>query len=470
MAFLLGYQLRTTYDFSTNVAFISNTREANNDILIVHQALQRGHEQHSSKEYQHQPQVLLPTQVTRPTFSPNPTYCEKHWDWPFLDAWIQKDDVSKDQDITFFKVARSNRHETASGAIQMQILRRTSDDVENRTPRRVIIYVTHSDAMVANAWHRIAVQYMVWMAWQVAEHRLSKLWSTIAQVELAIPCVQVNDVPQGWNDLLFTINNNYHRNIDKDTENARLVNTTITCTRGLFIEPTDLMEDYGNLISDNTGSVDVVLIPPSDGLLWDLAWDTTFTCTESHMFRAFLSQFSVRRKSRTSVFSGNSNGEALIVHKTETHKTRYMPVACWILRYGNPQRDVNNRDEVHGMLLSIFDIVRLIHITRYHTSDHIQNTMNDCQVFYGVHGAGMVNAMWTALYSVEKTAVVEVLPENQPQYFRSVSALVGHYYEGVTTHELMENRFYHIDLEQSAEALRRALNFLTNRTSKSDAT
>jgi Glycosyltransferase 61 len=392
----------------------------------------------------------------RPDFGTNPTTCEHQWDWPFLDAWEKTFLHGENQNVTAFQVRRSNAHPTAEGTIRMNIIQPTQ--VPNHTvsnncirPNRVVIYVTHVDTIGANAWHRVAVQYMVWIAWQVAEHRVAEVWTTITHVELLLPCVQLGDVPQGWNDLLFTIN--------KIDSSVALANTTLWCTNEWNLHSVDdVTPVLQPLLEQRHGSatIDAIVVPPNDGLLWDLAWDETFQCKESHMFRTFMSQFaklptlsSARRKSE--YIDGDISIQDSSVMST---------VVCWILRYGNIQRDIINRDDVHGMLLSIFDTVRLIHLTRYHTSKQISNSMHDCQVFYGVHGAGMVNAMWGSMSYLNRTAVVEVLPDGRPQYFRSVSALVGHHYEGIVTEYRMEHSQYQVDLQTSAEALHRALTYI----------
>jgi hypothetical protein len=461
ISFLVGYQLRATFDSKTNSQFIPETDDTKSTALL-YQGVQREQLHRNSSQQHSQPQLQkgYPTIASRPNFSTtNPSKCERQWDWPFLDMWTQKSRTAKNQTITTFQVARSNAHETARGTIHMQVIQRNSEN-ENYIPRRVLIFVSHHDAMGANAWHRIAVQYMVWIAWHVAEHRLfDKVWTTITNVELAMPCNDRNDIPQGWEDLLFPIN---HRNYDNflDNDSVTLVATSMWCTNAFSPRlPDELVQGLQPLFDANynnsSSNIDVILVPPKDGLMWDLAWDTTFDCKQSHMFLTFMSQFAAWQQ--PSIVPNTDT----LPQTTAAHDINKTPVVCWILRYGNPQRDIQNRDEVHGMLLSIFDTVRLLHITRYHKSLHIRNIIDDCQVLYGVHGAGMVNAMWGTISSLAKTAVVEVLPENQPQYFRSVSGLVGHYYEGVITDLFMDQAQYHIDLATSADALRRALNYVT---------
>jgi hypothetical protein len=458
IAFLLGYQLRATFDFTTtNDPYVTNL-EKTSDFLASNQDAQLRQLHRNSSELYLQPQLqdVYPTKASRPSFSKNnPTKCERQWDWPFLDVWTEDSHKDKDQTITTFEVARSNAHETAQGTIRMQVLQRSTNS-ENYTPRRVVIFVTHGDTMSVNAWHRIAVQYMVWIAWHVAEHRLhDTVWANITNVELAVPCTYPTEILQGWKDLLFPI----HFQIpdsDTDYERVSLVETAIWCTNATH--PDELVHKLQPLFEDKYGNsssaIDVVLVPPNEGLMWDLAWDKTFDCKQSHMFRTFMSQFAPWQQ------SSSVRTTAALPQSTEAKDSSVTPVVCWILRYGNPQRDISNRDEVHGMLLSIFDTVRLLHFTRYHTSFHIKNVMDDCQVMFGVHGAGLVNAMWSTMSSHARTAVVEVLPYNEPQYFRSVSALVGHHYEGLNSGNLLEDAQYHIDLEKSANALRRALDYV----------
>jgi hypothetical protein len=450
LSFLLGCQVRMIYDVlrvtTTTIDNFSGVIETIKDVDFNNQL---------TTVYQNSSLQLLQLKP-RPVFSKDPSTCERRWDWPFLGTWTQSFVLNEKQNITTFQVSRSNAHETARGTIRMELIipldqKQTATKSEQR---RVVVYVAHQDAMGANAWHRIAVQYMVWIAWQVAQHRMNEFWST--HVEIALPCSDVNDIPQGWRDLVFSSQKTDRG--DRDNSLLIIAKATFWCTNDWKPRTSDdlirgLKPLLEKVYSDST--IDSILVPPNDGLLWDLAWDTSFQCTESHMFRTFMQQFaqSSDQSGQNSLQGKNGENRQILSPKATIPSST---VVCWILRYGNPQRDISNRDDVHGMLLSIFDTVRLIHITRYHTSVHIRNVMFDCQVLYGVHGAGMVNAMWGTLAFQEKTAVVEVLPNNQPQYFRSVSALVGHFYESIPSDHSMEHSKYHVNLAASSAALRRA--------------
>jgi Glycosyltransferase 61 len=373
----------------------------------------------------------------RPVFTPPYSKCEQLWDWPMLSAWQPSAPVvTGDRNTTTFTMQRSQAHPTARGSITTQVVRWANVAI-NRSPH-IVIFVTHQDALVTNAWHRLAVQYMVWMAWQVAHFWDPAAIASHYDVDIALRCANVNEVLQGWSDLTFP-------SWDEEIEQIRPI---VRCTNDWLPRSVDdLVVGFLPLLQqrDPAATIDAVIQPPNDGLLWDLAWDTTFNCSESHMFRTFMESW---------LHADPADTVGLAITAT----TSISATVCWMLRLGNAQRDIRNRDEVHAMLLSLFATVRLIHTTRYHSSAHIRRELSECTVIYGVHGAGLVPPMWATL--PRPVALVEVLPRNQPQYFRSLSRLLGHTYEAVVAKEAMEEQYFTVDVEKSKQALQNVLDTL----------
>ena len=153
--------------------------------------------------------------------------CALLWDWPMIyNGW--KEFSREGADIRL-EMNRSNTHRTAEGLISMSIRAKI------RNPTVTIVNVTNLDALSTNAWHRFAVQFMAWVAHQVALRR----YSAPSNVIYALPCRYADDpIPQGWTDLGHT-----------------------TCNVAPDIADT----------SPHSWTV----WAPTDGLLWDLAWDTS---------------------------------------------------------------------------------------------------------------------------------------------------------------------------------------------------
>ena len=117
---------------------------------------------------------------------------------------------------------------------------------------------------------------------------------------------------------------------------------------------------------------DVIVEPPSNGLLWDLSWDLDFECHNSDMFKTFASLF---------------------VDKTSSLD----PVGCFISRQGRNLRSVINVDETLGMMQEVFSRVRVIALTEANTADEIIDVLYECRVLFGFHGTGHMNAMFARL-------------------------------------------------------------------------
>ncbi|KAL3940394.1 MAG: hypothetical protein SGBAC_005070 [Bacillariaceae sp.] len=134
-------------------------------------------------------------------------------------------------------------------------------------------------------------------------------------------------------------------------------------------------EKVGEVSCDETllEKADVVIQPPSNGFLWDLAWDMDLQCHDSNMFKSFVSLFVDKSSS---------------VEPTEA-------MGCFISRQGRPNRRVENWNETLAMMKEIFPRVQALTLTQYHTTDETVQILQDCRVLFGVHGAGQTNALFT---------------------------------------------------------------------------
>ena len=153
--------------------------------------------------------------------------CALLWDWPMIyDGWKEKGTEGTEIRL---EMNRSNTHRTAKGKISMSI--RTT--IKN--PTVTIVNVVKTDALSTNVWHRFSVQFMAWVAFQVATRR----YNAPLEVIYVLPCRYANDtIPQGWTDLGST-----------------------TCNTDPIVA--DKKPHSWNVLA------------PTDGFLWDLAWDAS---------------------------------------------------------------------------------------------------------------------------------------------------------------------------------------------------
>ncbi|CAJ1934450.1 unnamed protein product [Cylindrotheca closterium] len=242
-----------------------------------------------------------------------------------------------------------------------------------------------------NLWHRMIPLYHSWVGLQTAMHKYDLVSE---QVVFYFNCQKhgkhLDDLPNEW-------------------------------------------EKMGEVSCDETllDNADIVILPPNNGFLWDLAWDMELRCHDSIMFKSFASLF-VDKSSR--------------VEPTE-------PMGCLISRKGRPNRRVQNWNETLTMMKEVFPRVQVLTLTQYHTTDETVRILQDCRVLFGVHGAGHSNALFTR----PGVAVVEMIGNAKPAYFRNINMLLGQYYESIqgdSAHGM--SGLYMVNLTEAKGALARA--------------
>jgi hypothetical protein len=242
-----------------------------------------------------------------------------------------------------------------------------------------------------NLWHRLIPQYNSWVALQTAQRKYDLISE---QVVYYFNCQKngknLDDLPNEWEKI-----------------------GAISCDDSLLKQ------------------ADVLIVPPTNGFLWDLAWDLDFLCYNSDMFKTFANMF---------------------VDKSSPIDPPE-PMGCIISRQGRPSRTIANWNETITMMKEIFPRVRVLTLTQYHTTDETVQILEECRVLFGVHGAGHMNALFTR----PGVAVVEMVGNAKPAYFRNINMLLGQYYESIRgDHTKGMSGTYTVNLTEAREALIRA--------------
>lgn len=217
----------------------------------------------------------------------------------------------------------------------------------------------------ANLWHRLIPQYNSWVALQTAQRKYELVSE---QVVYYFNCQKngkhLDDLPNEWEKIGI-----------------------VSCDSSLL------------------NQADVLVVPPNNGFLWDLAWDLDFQCHNSDMFKTFAGLFVDKSSS---------------IRPTDA-------TGCLISRKGRPSRTIANWNETISMMKDIFPLVQVLALTQYHTTDERVQILEECRVLFGVHGAGHVNALFTR----PGVAVVEMVGNSKPAYFRNINMLLGQYYASI---------------------------------------
>ena len=314
--------------------------------------------------------------------------CARLFEWSMIDHWEDNQrpfDLNKVPDVRKLEIpAFKNKRKS-----QLRI------DVFSNRSQVTLVDVRHmirmSKPFQGNLWHRMMPQYNAWMSVQVAERRYNLKSNRTVFLQ---PC----DPKQN------------HTLEHLPTEWTRI--GECICSK-----------------EDIDEQPDVVITPPDEGFLWNLAWDNDFECHHSDMFKAFASLF---------------------VDKSSPDNS----VGCFISRQGRPIRTVTNFNEIMDMMHEVFSRVRVLHFQKEDTIDNVVDTLYDCRVLFGIHGAGHMNAV----FARPGVAVVEVLGGTGPQYFKNVNMLLGQYYEAIIGDEgkKMEDQF-NVNVTEAKDALERAL-------------
>ena len=317
--------------------------------------------------------------------------CQRLFEWSMIHQW--EDDNHKSPLIDLKQLPDTRK---------LTILR--SDDKDS-LQMEISVYRNHSLLTIVdvrrmskmsvpfqdNLWHRMISQYNAWMSVQIAERRYHlKSKRTIFLFECDSHKNQtIADLPTEWTKIGECV-----------------------CS----------MEDM---------EPDVMIIPPNDGFLWDLAWNKHIQCYNSEMFKEFASLF---------------------VDKSVPDS----PVGCFISRQDQPFRYVINYNEVIDMMYEVFATVYVLHFTTHDTIDYVVDRLHECKVLFGVHGAGHMNA----IFARPGVAVVEMVGATGAQYYKNINMLLGQYYEAISGDKgkKMNGAFY-VDLREAKNALERARDY-----------
>jgi len=342
-----------------------------------------------------------PQQVKDPAVLYNETLldgrCALLWDWPMIhDGWKEMDTEGTEIRL---EMNRSNTHRTAKGKISMSITTTT------KSPTITIVIVKKTDALSTNVWHRFSAQFMAWVSFQVA----TKRYNAPLEVIYVLPCRYANDtIPQGWTDLGYTT-----CNADPVIADKKPHSWTVSA--------------------------------PTDGFLWDLAWDTSFSCGTSNLFRYWIHHY--------------TRAKGVVLPRQVDHRSITNYLGCYIsrrstLQSGRPVRSVSNIEEVWGIMESVFRKVREIQVMGLSNTSEIVHMVRDCNTLFGVHGAGMLNT----IFAQPNAVVVEALPwGNIPAYYRNINMLAGHRYIGIKSNFSMMAREVILNAKTLTEVLAPAI-------------
>ncbi|KAL3785103.1 hypothetical protein HJC23_006152 [Cyclotella cryptica] len=307
--------------------------------------------------------------------------CKRMFEWSMLDRW-----KSDGKDFDFNNLPQTKRLDitrmggpSAVGSLTMRI------EVRNRALNLTAVDTTKGmkDLKSPNVWHRYTALYGTWVGVQIATRKYHLLTNRTVYVH---DCN--GDMPLEWLDL-----------------------GEISCDR--------------NLIHD----ADVVIVPPVDGLMWDLAWDFDFQCENSEMFKAFASLF--------------------VDKSAKLDPTDAM--GCWISREGATYGTVTNLDDVLNMMREVFPRVKVLEFNAKLTTHENVEMLRECRVLFGNHGAGHTNA----IYARPGVSVVEIIGKSKPAYYRNINMLLNQNYESIIgdpTREISDPDFT-VNLDEARAAL-----------------
>jgi len=310
--------------------------------------------------------------------------CKREFEWSMIDYWTEIGKEHPSPQINYEQLPESRVLTALRSDNKLRIGMKVT--VLNKKLQLTVVDTRKmKDVFSTNLWHRMAPQYDAWVGLQTAERRYNV--TSDRTVFLIDSRRNETDLPTGWSDI-----------------------GEVTCN-------STILDD-----------ADAVIVPPTDGLIWDLAWDHNLQCHNSDMFKAFVHQFVAKQ----------STGD---------------PLGCFISRQGRPIRIVTNFDEVMEMMHEVFPRVRINHFTEEHTIDEIVDLLYECRVLFGVHGAGHMNALFTR----PGVGVVEIVGTTGVAYFKNINMLLGQHYEAIAGDKTqgMSGQF-HVNLTEAKPALERA--------------
>ena len=312
--------------------------------------------------------------------------CKNTFEWPMLNHW-QSFDVQHLQQTKILKLPRMGGL-YAEGTSDMMITIRNS---------HLNITVIDTTGHISNLkdkdnlWHRHAAMYGAWVGSLVANQVAQQHFGMFTDQTVYVHDCTNEPYPIEWQSL-----------------------GELSCNTSLIDE------------------ANVVVLPPLEGLMWDLAWDFHFECENSDMFKTYAGLYSDR---------------TIELEPTEA-------TGCWISRKGASVRTVKNLDDILKLMREIFPRALVIEFAPDKTTRETAYMIRECRVLFGVHGAGHTNA----LYARPGVSVVEIIGKDRPAYFRNLNMLLGHHYQSVVG-DPTKDRFadkYNINLKEARDALMKA--------------
>lgn len=317
--------------------------------------------------------------------------CKRMFEWSMMDRWQSDGEGFDFNSLPQTKQLSIQRMggPSAFGTLQMSITVRNSQ----LNVLAVDLTVKINDLKSHNVWHRHTALYGTWVGVQIAQRKYNLTTKRVVYVH---DCNN-GDLPIEW------------RSFGEQS-----------CDRGLI------------------NQADVVLKPPVDGLMWDLAWDFDFKCFDSEMFKAYTSMYTDKT--------------------TKLEPTEAM--GCWISRQNASKRKVANLDAVLDMMREVFPRVEVKVFTTDKTASETAEMLQECRVLFGVHGAGHTNA----IYARPGVGVVEAIGRIKPAYYRNINMLMDQDYQSIIGDKMknIEDTDWVIDLEEAKAALLKARDHAAN--------
>jgi hypothetical protein len=311
--------------------------------------------------HQLQPLLEAPVEWNLPLLeAPVDGICEHAWSWMSLSQWQRRRHKEQQQWV----IKRSGAP-SATGEVEVSY-----EPDSNATMLGPVVMVESSDASSTNIWHRMTALFTAWLAPHALE-RMGVLPRPLSEAPAAYSSASNQlSAHDGWSAL-------------------------------------------GKIVDESLAQSRARIYAPTDGFLWDLAWDLPLACSrEPDLWRDFLS--ALRRGLRLPSFSPfgrrlclvhRDGGERVLGHEREQHIAAAASNIC-----------------LDGKPLQLVEL-------RFNASSSLHEqawTAQRCDILLGMHGSGMIHSLWMEPVS----AVIEVMDKEHAAaaYYRNIAHLSGHVY------------------------------------------
>jgi len=262
------------------------------------------------------------------------------------------------------------------------------------------------DAASTNPWHRLAGVHSIWFALRAALWRIRYSPDVIDSISSM--------------DILFLDKGEARRTVSgmKDRQKWAQQSGYMGALYGALGKmqddwSMDILTDTPNFCEYST-----VILAPDDGLLWDLAWDRKQGCLGSHpTWPLFVHD--LRHGVGLPSFGDSGEHGELDVH------------VCWVSRDGTTDRKERTTDDevVRRWIESTCQAGKAVKYKKlqFTSANSIREqaeTLSECDVLMGIHGAGILNHM----FMEPGSAVVELLPNSDIAYYRNTAHFSDHIY------------------------------------------